>query len=352
MPDAPNDTGVQPTVPNIPQSPLTEKQGVEALTALRQRTAQATPAASAEQPKAAEAAAPTDSTVTDDTGLLEVATEGGVDPGTEVTDATPVAPETVVFVDENGKPVTAEEARKSHFRQQDYSQKTETLARLTEVTGTRQALVDQAASFYAARIPTIMQFLDSMIPAEPDENLRNTDSNRYWDQKNARRDALALRQKLDGEWNAVKGVHNEINGLSAEQRQIEQSQKLLEAIPAWRNPAIAAKERPVIAEYARSVGYSNQELSQADFRAVRVLRDAELGARVRKAGGLKPTATTKPTPTIPANATAGIDSSPTTKVPPANLSASRPAATVDQSASRRTRFAQGVGVLSAARRRG
>ncbi len=76
------------------------------------------------------------------------------------------------------------------------------------------------------------------------------------------------------------------------QQQVEEGQqKLLELIPEWQNPEVAAKEKAAISEYAmRELEYTPEEIQQVyDYRALLGLRNAWLNSKTVEATKKKPT---------------------------------------------------------------
>jgi hypothetical protein len=286
-------------------------------------------ATSEEAPKDDPAEAPVDGELTDE--LTEEA------PETALTDGS------VAFKLEDGTPVTVEEARKGYLRQQDWTQSKQHVAELTKATNERQSIVDKAAEFYASRLPILQERLKSTIPPEPSQELRNRDAAAYWDQYNMRELHLRELANAEAELANVAKANAEIREMRAREFFIAESQKLLEKVPSWKDQKIADKERNIIANYGRSIGFTDAELSAIDHRGIIVLRDAALGAKVR-ANNAK-AAVTKNNPTVSAGNTAGINGSATTKTP---ALASRPApVAIDPNASSRSRFQQGAALLAA-----
>ena len=99
-----------------------------------------------------------------------------------------------------------------------------------------------------------------------------------------------------------------LNAVSAEQERIKQeeiqkqqqlikqqveygNQRLMELIPEWQNPEVAAKEKAAISEYAIKVlEYTPQEIQQVyDYRALLGLRNAWLNSKTVAATKKKPT---------------------------------------------------------------
>jgi len=68
----------------------------------------------------------------------------------------------------------------------------------------------------------------------------------------------------------------------------KQRELLLAAVPEWRDAEKAKAETAALVSYAKSKGFTDEELHVTDHRLLLLLRDAALGASVRKA---KPAAT-------------------------------------------------------------
>jgi uncharacterized protein YkwD len=320
-----------------------------ALTRLRDKSKEA-PAAET-PPVATETAPPNKEKQSVDDSSAEVDTDAEVpDDETDVDLDEDTAPDEeasgpVAFHLDDGTPVSAEEAKKGYLRREDYSQKTAAVAEVKGLVDTRLGIVDKTAEFLAARLPFVLKQMEAAIPVEPDPALRQTDAAAYWDQYNLRRARLGELQQLTSEFEAYDGARQQEQELSRRQKFVEESGKLLEALPTWKNPKVAAKERQKIVAYGRKSGYSDAELSTVDHRGILVLRDAMLGARVRAAGGKKVIVSN---PTIPTNKTTGIGANPKANGPSqSNVGKSTPV--VDPNASNRDRFQQGVALLAARR---
>lgn len=107
--------------------------------------------------------------------------------------------------------------------------------------------------------------------------LRATDSGEYaakfadFQQRQAVLNQAYQRIQTERERNARQ------NQEAMQQRLAEESTRLLEAIPEWKNAETAKKERDALREFGRARGYTDAELANiADHRAVSVLRDAYL----------------------------------------------------------------------------
>jgi len=333
----------QATPAEIPAS-ISHDEGVAALDRLRERksaaiAAPATETAAAQPPP--EQRQIVEPPAEDDTDEEEVPVEGVVDELDE--EPTPEEGETgpVAFHLDDGTPISPEEAKKGYLRREDYSHKTEVVKELQSNAQTRIQILDQSAEFMAARLPYVMEVIKASIPAEPDEALRATDPGKYWDQYNIRRVKLGELQQLETGFAQFKEAREQERSIQAQEKFIQESEKLLDKLPSWKNPKVAAKERAKVVAYGRKMGYSDAELATIDHRGILVIRDAMLGARVRAAGGKN---IGKPNPTIPGGKTSGIGAPKATTVPAASA-----LPRIDPNASSKTRFQQGVKLLAARR---
>ena len=174
-----------------------------------------------------------------------------------------------VKIDGEEKQVTAQELIKN-YQLERASQK-----RLSEAAEQRKALeaertaIQQQAQQYEAALAAMEQTLQAQVDEPSDEywaNLRDTDPVEYITQKEAYREKkerlAAVRAEQD---NYLQ------QALQAEQR------KVYERIPEWQDKATEAAEREGIVTFAKSVGFTPDELNTVrDARLVDVLRKAYL----------------------------------------------------------------------------
>lgn len=332
-----------PTPTATTDAPMSMEQGAEALTKLR--NAKATPEVTPEAPKIEDKqVVETDLDDEIDTELVST-DDVNVDDSEEKTDdSDETAADLVVFKLDDGTPVTAEEAKKGYLRQDDYTRKTELVSQLRSSVEERVKIVDTAAEFLSVRLPQVMKVLQSSIPPEPPESLRTQDAVKYWDQYNLRRAKIGEFQQMEREFADLNQAREQANAVAAQEKFIDETHKLLEKLPAWKDPKVARKERQRLAEYGRKAGYSDAELATIDHRGIMVLRDAALGARVRAAGGKKVSAPSNPT--IKSSVTAGINGGTAKQV---QTKAKVDTPKIDPNASNRDRFDAGVRMLAARR---
>ena len=213
----------------------------------------------------------------------------------EQTDVEEEAPQLQTFtvkVDGQEVEVTQEELVNGYSRQQDYTRKTQELSQQRKTIEQQQAELAQRDAIYSQLLPKMEAQLKGELANEPDwENLYSDDPVGYvrekqlWDQKKEKLQAVtAEQQRLQQE------------ALVKQQQQIQQfveygNKRLLEIIPEWQNPEIAAKEKLAIRDYAiNNLEYSEQEVEQVyDYRALLGLRNAWLNSKTVEATKKKPT---------------------------------------------------------------
>jgi hypothetical protein len=213
----------------------------------------------------------------------------------EQTDVEEEAPQLQTFtvkVDGQEVEVTQEELVNGYSRQQDYTRKTQELSQQRKTIEQQQAELAQRDAIYSQLLPKMEAQLKGELANEPDwENLYSDDPVGYvrekqlWDEKKEKLQAVSAEQQRLKQEALVK-----------QQQQIQQfveygNKRLLEIIPEWQNPEIAAKEKLAIRDYAiNNLEYSEQEVEQVyDYRALLGLRNAWLNSKTVEATKKKPT---------------------------------------------------------------
>ena len=197
-----------------------------------------------------------------------------------------------VKVDGQEVEVTQEELINGYSRQQDYTRKTQELSQQRKTIEQQQAELAQRDAIYSQLLPKMEAQLKGELANEPDWNALYEDDpvgyvreKQLWDEKKEKLSAVsAEQQRLQQE------------AFAKQQKQIEEfvqygNQRLLEIIPEWQNPEVAAKEKAAISEYAiRELEYTPEEIQQVyDYRALLGLRNAWLNSKTVEATKKKPT---------------------------------------------------------------
>ena len=197
-----------------------------------------------------------------------------------------------VKVDGQEVEVTQDELINGYSRQQDYTRKTQELSQQRKTIEQQQAELAQRDAIYSQLLPKMEAQLKGELANEPDWNTLYEDDpvgyvreKQLWDEKKDKLSAVSAEQQRLQQEAMVK-----------QQTQLQQfveygNQKLLEIIPEWQNPEVAAKEKAAISEYAVNfLEYTPEEIQQVyDYRALLGLRNAWLNSKTVEATKKKPT---------------------------------------------------------------
>ena len=171
--------------------------------------------------------------------------------------------------------VSLDELLNGYSRTADYQKKTQSLAeqrKAVEVERSKIAETAKVRDTYAQRLQVIEQMLQQQSGTEDLSQLRENDPIGY---------ALAVadRSEKEKQIQAIRAERQRVQQEQAQQQsQVLQShvqqeqQKLVDLIPEFKDEAKAEVIRRDIRVYAKSIGFSDQELSQVyDSRAVTAL---------------------------------------------------------------------------------
>ena len=215
-----------------------------------------------------------------------------VEASEEVTEAEE-PPRYRVRVDNEDMEVTLDELLKGYSRTSDYTKKTQTLAEQRKQVEAERQRIEEAAKLrdqYAQRLSVIEQMLASQ-PEEDISSLKETDPIGYTMK-------IAERIERDKQLQAIRAEQQQV----AQKQQAEyqenlrkhlaaEAEKLSQAIPEMSDPAKGEVIRKEIKDFARNIGWSEQELAQVyDHRAVLALYQAMQYNKLQKS---KPAATKK-----------------------------------------------------------
>jgi hypothetical protein len=197
------------------------------------------------------------------------------EPATQPTQ--PEQPTFSVRVDGTEQKVTLDELLNGYQRTADYTKKTQAIAEQRKQAEAELAAARVERQRYAETLRQLEAQLAQTQP-EPDWNkLYAEDPLEYVRQKDAWRDRRERAQALQGEQARLAQLQQVEQRALLEQHLAVERQRLVEAIPQWRDEQTAAKEREAIVTWAKRAGFSDQEIAQSyDHRAVNVLRKAML----------------------------------------------------------------------------
>ena len=198
-----------------------------------------------------------------------------------------------VRVDNEEVEVTLDELLKGYSRTSDYTKKTQTLAEQRKQVEAERQRIEEAAKLrdqYAQRLSVIEQMLASQ-PEEDIASLKETDPIGYTMK-------VAERMERDKQLQAIRAEREQL----AQKQQAEyqenlrkhlaaEAEKISQAIPEMSDPVKGEVIRKEIKDFARSIGWSEQELAQVyDHRVVLTLYQ---GMQYNKLQKSKPAATKK-----------------------------------------------------------
>lgn len=209
----------------------------------------------------------------------EPTTETVTEPEGEVTTESEAQPEVQlvkVKVDGEEIEVPFDEVLKGYSRTADYTKKTQQIAEV------RKKAEEEAETARAARQQYLegLELVKSQISdfKEPDwEELRKNDPIEFVTQRELQRERKEKLAALEAEKNRVLSHQQQEQQKWLEQHIQTEQEKLLQVVPEWKDSAKAKAEKEMIAEFAKSLGFTEQELSSLyDHRAVIALRKAAL----------------------------------------------------------------------------
>jgi hypothetical protein len=229
---------------------------------------------------------------------------------TDLPAPTTLEADSVVFTLSDGTPVTRAEAEQGYLRQKDYTKKTTEIGEQRRRLETNSTINDQAAQFFSQHLPSIIENVRSAIPPAPDPALKATDINGYTQQWIERQEAIENLRNFEAQQYEANRHSESLRQQNLRNQYTNELNTLLEKRPSWKDEKVRAEEQQRVTNYAKSLGFTDADLSITDHRLILALLDAELGARVRKGGQQGAAARTVANPTISPNQSAGTVSNP------------------------------------------
>lgn len=206
--------------------------------------------------------------------------EGDDGDGEEEQDA-PVVPASrklKVKLPDGEQELPEDEVVKGYLRTADYTRKTQAVAEKDRALEAEREQVRGERQQYASRLTALDEALKAQSPAEPDwDRLRQENPAEFptvwadWQRHQSRLAKVAEARRL-----AVEAVTND--QIEHTKRFLEsENTKLHDAIPTWKDEAIAKKEKTELHKFALDAGYTESELNQVyDHRVMVLLRKAML----------------------------------------------------------------------------
>lgn len=185
--------------------------------------------------------------------------------------------------------VTLDEALAGYQRQQDYTKKTQAIAE-----DKKQALAEQEAAKnerlqYQQRLEQVLQQQESSQPQEPDwDSLYEADPLEWMKQKENFRSQKERNLELHQEQYRMRQQQEYEQQEQMKTHLSQQHQALIDAIPEWQDQKVMQQEKAQIRDYALTIGYNSEEISQVyDARAVQALRHGMIASGLSGKGKVK-----------------------------------------------------------------
>lgn len=185
-----------------------------------------------------------------------------------------------VKIDGEEKDVSADELVKSYQLEQAAQKRMQEAAEIRKNSEAEVAALAQQREQYAQALQSLQAQLDNAEeqPQAYWDNLYRDDPMEYMRQREAYRDRKEAAEKVKAEQERVQQEQQQELMQQHQANLAQQQEKLLEALPEWKDPEVAQKEKGEIVSYAQRVlGFSEQEISNiADARGVLAIRKAYL----------------------------------------------------------------------------
>lgn len=179
-----------------------------------------------------------------------------------------------IKVDGEDVEVELPELLRGYSRTSDYTRKTQQLAE------NRKALDAELEGLRAERAQMAERLRMFDTPQEPNidwDKLYEEDPIEYVRQKELQRDRKEQLQTIQAEREKLERQQQEEQQKQVSAYVAAESERLLDAIPAWTDEKKAGEEKAKIVSHAKSLGFNDQELGTLyDHRAVVALRESML----------------------------------------------------------------------------
>ena len=185
--------------------------------------------------------------------------------------------------------ITLDEALQGYQRQSDYTKKTQILANERKQVEAEKEALSRQREQYKQNVDRLIQEQQSQQPDETDwDKLYEEDPLQWMKQKEDVRSKKEKMFELQQEQFRLQQQQAQEQQAQMQEYLTQQQKALVDTIPEWKDPEVMAKEKSEIRNYAKSIGYSDQELSQIyDSRAVFALRAGMKASGLSSKGKVK-----------------------------------------------------------------
>jgi hypothetical protein len=140
--------------------------------------------------------------------------------------------------------------------------------------------VNQERAQYAQILPALQQRLQESMPQAPDPKLKESNPIDYFVLKGEYDEKQQQLQAVRQEQERLGAIGQKEQEARQQQMVAESHAKLLETIPEWKDEAKRETLKAGLRQYAKTLGFSDEEISQTyDHRAIMALNE---GYKARK----------------------------------------------------------------------
>jgi len=207
-----------------------------------------------------------------------------------------------VKVDGKEVEVTLEELQKGYSRTQDYTRKTQQIAEMRKQTEAELQAIRAEREQYAQLLGALSEQVKTAAEPQIDwDRLYQEDPIEYVRQREVMRENREKAAAIQAEQQRLAEIAQKEQMQQLQALKAKESEALLEALPAWKDPAKAKAEKAMLVEFGQKMGFTPQELGNIyDHRVVLALRKAALYDQMQtKRQGIKPVVNNGPRPAKP-----------------------------------------------------
>ena len=182
------------------------------------------------------------------------------------------------FTLDDGTEVALSDLRSGYMMQRDYTQKTERLAADRRETESLQETYRNAVGQVQAQNQALLQFVQTLIPDEPDIGLAQSDPANYQYQSALRQRAIQEVQSVLGSSQQTNQYAQQVQAQHIDKLRETEEFKLTNSVPRLRDPAKRAEYMKVVQDTGKEFGFSADEINGVfDHRLLQLVYYANLG---------------------------------------------------------------------------
>lgn len=287
---------------SAPSGPLNMDQAVQALAAILPEEGQQD-GSETQEPQSEEIEAAADSDDSLDT--QDASGEESDSEQSELEEDTQDETKPQVFtvkVDGKEVEVTLDELQKGYSRTQDYTRKTQQIAEMRKATEAELQAIRAERQQYAQLLGALSEQVKTAAEPQVDwDRLYQEDPIEYVRQREVMRENREKAAAIQAEQQRLAQIAQQEQAQQLQSLKAKESEKLIEALPTWKDPAKAKAEKAMLVEFGQKMGFTPQELGNIyDHRVVLALRKAALYDQMQaKRQGIKPVTNNGPKPAKP-----------------------------------------------------